>query len=336
MTRPLIALLVLPFLTLAANGGKGPETANPYEAVDRHALAAPPVAERSVPALATYLTRPWKTDKEKVRALFRWMTDRIAYNAEDFLAGRPFGDVSAEGVLTSRKSVCEGYGNLFLKLAQAAGLEAVKLAGHSKGFSYRPGEKVATNHAWNAVKIDGAWHLLDATWGAGYVDAKEGFVKELDEHYFLTPPDHFVFNHFPEDPRWQLLDPPVPKETYAAWPRLEVGLFRTGASGKDLQALLAKKDFRGLVHTFSDTRRIRQFQGPLEKHLSAGKAYRFRIEAPSCLELAIVNGENWHYATVAKGAFEVTVMPEAGSFKVCGRYSDKEKRFWTMLEYVVE
>jgi uncharacterized protein (TIGR03000 family) len=43
-----------------------------------------------------------------------------------------------------------------------------------------------TAHAWNAVKLDGEWHLVDATWGAGGIKDKQ-FVKKFKDYYFLAP-----------------------------------------------------------------------------------------------------------------------------------------------------
>ena len=55
-------------------------------------------------------------------------------------------------------------------------------------------------HAWNAVNVAGSWRLLDCTFGAGKTnpDGLE-FQKQLNEHFFLTDPDEFIFTHFPSD-----------------------------------------------------------------------------------------------------------------------------------------
>nr|XP_028575862.1 kyphoscoliosis peptidase-like [Podarcis muralis] len=72
-----------------------------------------------------------------------------------------------------------------------------------------------SNHAWNAVCIDGRWHLLDCTWGSGTVDAAfSEFTFSYDEFYFLTHPALFIEKHFPEDPKWQLLKPTVTLEEF--------------------------------------------------------------------------------------------------------------------------
>ncbi len=195
---------------------------------DRHALAAPKSAEQSVQSLAVYLIEPARNDREKARAIFRWICENIDYDLESYFTGR-IGSTNSTDVLRSRSSVCSGYSDLFSSLAREAGLEAVKIAGYGKGYSYRPGENFTGpyNHAWNAVKINGSWYLLDATWGAGYLGSG-GYVRWFDDHYFMTAPSQFIFDHLPDDERWQLLDRPISKEEYERLVYVESDFFSLG------------------------------------------------------------------------------------------------------------
>ncbi len=66
------------------------------------------------------------------------------------------------------------------------------------GDDFVPGE--SGSHAWNVVFVFGAWRLLDCAFGAGVVDPFDGsFEKKLNEHFFLTDPDEFIYSHFPYD-----------------------------------------------------------------------------------------------------------------------------------------
>lgn len=205
-----------------------------YTRVDRHALRATRAAERSLDALAAYLAAGAQDEAETARAIFRWITDRIAYDAEAFFSGRYrnlAGDPAT--VLARRRAVCDGYAELFLALARRAGLEAVKVSGHAKGFGYRNGRAPAgpANHAWNAVRLRGRWHLLDATWGAGSLDAEaRRYRRGFEPHYFLTPPERFIYRHLPEEPRWQLLSRPLRAEAFAAQALPTPVFFRHGLS----------------------------------------------------------------------------------------------------------
>ncbi|HEY1115483.1 MAG TPA: hypothetical protein VGE66_18075, partial [Chitinophagaceae bacterium] len=71
-----------------------------------------------------------------------------------------------------------------------------------------------SNHAWNAVYIDSTWYLMDATWAAGVVSYRgDEFIRRYDDFYFMTPPDQFIRDHYPDELKWTLLDnPPVYRE----------------------------------------------------------------------------------------------------------------------------
>jgi hypothetical protein len=191
------------------------ESGDRFAAADALADAAPAAAERSVAALAAYLAQAGADDLTRARVVYRWIAGHIAYDVAAFQAGS-YGDVSPDGVLRSRSSVCEGYARLAEALGAAMGLQIQVVAGWSKGYGYTPGQRFdgPTNHAWNAVRVDGQWRLMDATWGAGFLDQQSRFVRRFQDHYFLTAPDAFVFDHLPQEPRWQLLERPISAAEY--------------------------------------------------------------------------------------------------------------------------
>ncbi len=56
--------------------------------------------------------------------------------------------------------VCEGYSRTYKLLCDRLGLAAVLIPGKSSASS----SSSSMGHMWNAVKIDGTWYLVDATW----------------------------------------------------------------------------------------------------------------------------------------------------------------------------
>lgn len=176
---------------------------------DERALSCPESAEvvGTVEGLARYLTQPFERAADKHRAIFRWVADRIAYDAQGFRTGS-YGDCSPEGVLASRLGVCSGYAGLYKALADVVGLECIQCRGYSKGYGYKSGKKLRICHEWNCVKIDEQWHPLDACWAAGVVDHTYAFRKVFNQGWWLVPPEHFVYSHYPEDPQWTCLDAP--------------------------------------------------------------------------------------------------------------------------------
>jgi len=87
-----------------------------YAAVDQHALNAPASVTKSIAALSSYLTKPFSTDEEKARTIFRWIADNISYDVEGYFSGSKSSSESGD-VLQSRSSVCAGYSSLFETLA---------------------------------------------------------------------------------------------------------------------------------------------------------------------------------------------------------------------------
>ena len=204
-----------------------------YADMDKYALSTPSEITKNVSLLSAYLIKPAQTEKGKVRALFRWVTENINYDVQSYLI-RQNKQRSIQQILIDRTTVCDGYSRLMVELAQAADIEMVQIFGYSKGYDYNIGDRFEDNpnHAWNAVKINGKWHLLDATWGAGYIDETNQFIRQFQEHYFLTPPESFILDHLPEDQQWQLIDRPISLREFEDYLFLKPAFFRYGLSVK--------------------------------------------------------------------------------------------------------
>uniref|UniRef100_A0A6P8S6D9 Kyphoscoliosis peptidase n=1 Tax=Geotrypetes seraphini TaxID=260995 RepID=A0A6P8S6D9_GEOSA len=159
--------------------------------------------------LVKVLLKEAHTDLEKVRAIWMWICHHIEYDIEGFI-NIAKALTNPIDVLQSRKSICDGYAGLFERMCSIAGVECVKLSGYCKGYGYKIGQKFsgAPDHSWNAVLLEGKWHLLDSTWGAGHCSDTH-FTFNYTEYYFLTHPALFFESHFPEDKKWQLLKPTV-------------------------------------------------------------------------------------------------------------------------------
>ncbi len=175
-----------------------------FKEIDKHALSTPSSAERSIPMLTEYLISISNKEIDKVRAIYIWITDRIAYDTTSLNSNLHMNQ-SVESILKTRIANAEEYSKLFLSLCKQAGIDAQLVNGYSKGLSYYPGKIFKdADHSWNAVKIDGEWRLLDTTWGAGNVYDNK-FKKEFSDFYFLTHPKKFISDHFPLESKWQLL-----------------------------------------------------------------------------------------------------------------------------------
>lgn len=184
--------------------------------------------------LALKLTKPFCTEAEKARVIFAWVAMNIRYDYKKYKDPPPkphFSGSTRKEVekkvqewqeneirktLRSKKGVCADYSRLYQKMCESAGLESVVVTGLSRKLTGR-----GDDHAWNAVKISGQWHLLDATWGAGFVDDEdEHFVRRYMPAFFGTPPALFILHHLPNEDKWQLLEKPISKKEFDKQPKV--------------------------------------------------------------------------------------------------------------------
>lgn len=180
-------------------------------------------------ALAKKLTANYNTELGKVTSIFKWITENISYRIKpDYRSLKSMGETDvidneplkplnervAETVLKKRVAVCDGYARLFTTLCEYAGIRSEIIVGFAKSGTNKPTQRFGVNHYWNAVMIDEKWFLLDATWASGYFTQRcNEFIREYDEKYFLTAPEIFIQDHYPDDARWTLLpDSKIPKE----------------------------------------------------------------------------------------------------------------------------
>ena len=178
--------------------------------------------------LAYSITEPFKTDSEKVRAIYYWITQNISYDYKTFL-DKSFLRYDIYGKETEeeyyyrrichtiriKKGVCEDYALLFQFLCKSSKISCEYVAGY--GLTVRPNNLLklsltedCADHAWNAVQINKKWYLIDVTFASGYIDLnKIKFVKHRNDRYYLTPPKIFILDHHPADPKWQLIEKPL-------------------------------------------------------------------------------------------------------------------------------
>ena len=303
--------------------------------IDKHALAAPPEVESDRKALVAYLIEGLHTDSEKARAIYRWITDRISYDAAAFLSGR-IEDMSVDDVMKKRMSVCFGFSNLFEKMAKDAGLEVKSITGYAKAYGTSQGQHFdKPNHAWNAIRINGSWFLIDSTWGAGYIKNGE-FKKEMSEAFFLTPPEEFVFSHFPVDEQWQLQRTShLSQREFESLPQIEPTFFHTSISPIDAWEALKSPEFSGsFVHTFElPYHLVSILQAPVMYRLRVDRYYTFKINAEIFEKMALVQADHWQEMDKEGDAFSFNYhSPYQGQLLVVGKKFDSDQ-YTAILAY---
>ena len=306
--------------------------------LERHALAAPAAVENSVPALAAYLVSKAKTEEDKAWVIFRWIGERVSYDIDAYLAGRTRDqNVTAEQVLAKRTSICDGYAVLFQDLARHAGLEVIKVSGYAKAYGVPPNTVFTSeNHAWNLVRIQGVWHIVDPTWGAGYVNG-DRYKKKLDPLYFLAEPQQIKFTHWSQHETWRgVAVAGIGKAEFETMPQVDPGLFHAGVSGEALSAAAKTPGFSEFVHVFEQNHQdLVLLEAPLAAHLQAGAKYRLRYRTEAFEEIVAIHDGKWERLTRAGNLFEASIQPGPGSILITGR-PKSTGRPTSLFEYTVE
>lgn len=198
------------FLLLLLTHKLAAQTTSSYKEVD--ALVTNfPINVKSLPDLRVFqneIKRQLKTEDELARAAFVWITENIAYDCEGYR--QHTGLYELEKVVLYKRGICAGYAALYKDFCDQFGLECNIVNGYVVSrYTKLPDDKdsIKLNHAWNVVKVNGTWQLVDPTWGSGYAPITcDSFTRERAEYYFYAKPEEFIKSHFPGDGRWQLLE----------------------------------------------------------------------------------------------------------------------------------
>lgn len=100
---------------------------------------------------------PDMSDYDKELALYAWLTANARYDHSHYeKRGAPRTSYEPYGPLVRGKGVCLGFATAFQLLMDMADIECITVTGAA--FMNRE------NHAWNMVKLNGAWYCADPTW----------------------------------------------------------------------------------------------------------------------------------------------------------------------------
>lgn len=113
------------------------------------------------------------SEVEKLHAIYDWLIMNVTYDKTLFEYVTTSSNTTSykgfylEGVFDDYRAVCDGISKAFVLLARIEGLEAIRVTGKSLSSNYA--------HAWNKVKVNNIWYVIDAT-GGGVILNKENEV----------------------------------------------------------------------------------------------------------------------------------------------------------------
>jgi bifunctional glutamyl/prolyl-tRNA synthetase len=184
-----------------------------------------------------HLCRPYRSDVQRLRAIFTWVSERIGWE-EDFEI-EEHGYVDTRRVISQHRGCSQEIAYLVAEMCGAVGIHAEIVRGYLK----TPGEPIEfdnaarPNHWWNAVIVDGEWRIMDTAL-ANPTHTKRKFIStagatSAEGWYFLTRPMEVCYTHVPLLPEQQHIVPPVAFEILMALPPATPTYFRNGLAMAD-------------------------------------------------------------------------------------------------------
>lgn len=192
-----------------------------FDKVDNTVLKYPQFFK--VEDLASQIEKDFTSDIDKARAAFFWLAKNIRYDLKEYYNPKQryysfnystieekehklqtLKNILVKKAFASKKGVCEEYAQSFKIICDLLNIESEVIKGYVRNDA-REIDNIAsaTNHIWNAVKINGNWLILDATWAAGYI-LNGRWVREFNDYFFNIPKDKMFKTHYPYDDIWLL------------------------------------------------------------------------------------------------------------------------------------
>ena len=154
--------------------------------------------DSSLLPLARNITAYARNDSDKVVSIYQWMFKNLEYDFESIInerKGMPDPDSFQQPALVIRrkKAVCDGYSQVFRDLCLLNDVFATCIVGYTAFNDLTDSAQVL--HAWNSVKINNNWYLMDITWEDAELDFqknKAAILKDINRKNKLSPHERLL------------------------------------------------------------------------------------------------------------------------------------------------
>ena len=277
-----------------------------------------------VNAVIDFINENGKNDFEKAKMVHDVTALLISYDAAGFWSGNiPEQDYA--NVLKRKTAVCEGYANVFYHFCSKLKLSCVVVHGYARGVGT---SLIATenagnsNHAWNMVKLDGAYYLVDCTWDSGYMDGKVS-KQDYNTDWLFIKPEHMIYSRLPDNSKYQLLEKPISKEEFVKLPYWRPKFFEIAESaeinnvqknnqvGNNFTLKAIAKDGYSLSYSLSEARTGKEISNRIfTKDISEGGETVFTFPSAGAY---LINVYYWKNSKAGKGCGQFICTASEGS-----------------------
>ncbi|CAL5871301.1 uncharacterized protein PFLUO_LOCUS5551 [Penicillium psychrofluorescens] len=188
-----------------------------------------------------YICRPYKSDVQRLRAIFTWVSEKIAW--EEPVDGL---DVDLKRLLQAKRGTPQEIALLVNEMCAAVGLHSETI----HGFLKTPGDTLdldslsRPNHWWNAILVDGEWRFMDCALANPTNPVRNKFITNssavAESWYFLARPLDICYTHVPMYPEAQHICPPISPDVLLALPTVCPPFFKLNAQFPDYDTSLIR------------------------------------------------------------------------------------------------
>ena len=233
-----------------------------------------------------------KTTYQKAAAIYDWIAKNVRYDYDNLNDGDYMLKYTAYAAAIDKKAVCQGYANLFYRLANSAGIDCRIITGRGNSGSGW------IDHAWNIVQMDdGKYYCVDVTWDEGR-SSHSYFLKGLTEfsknHVVRTENEYTYF--------WNEYASKVSATDYRVAEGGTTPVVPKPATPANVTLIGAAGDSSGITVTWNAADGAAQY-----------RVYRKDAANPKWKGLANVDGTSWTDKTAAAGVTYTYTVRGIGS-----------------------
>lgn len=230
----------------------------------------------TIDGLSNKIKNDFLSDIERVRAIYTWMANNLRYNKhylhipnrfiytskkdfEEQIQNRI--DNSAKTIFENEKGVCYDYASLFYTLCNKLQIKSEIIYGFAKTKVTATTSKnpiLYSNHAWNKVFIDEKPFLIDTTWSLTIIPNKNGYIKNINYDYFLTNPNLFILNHYPDNFEDSLLDNNFSTLAFINYPKINIEAYKGIRLIRPIKSKINKKIKTNTKFTFQVIKPVKE------------------------------------------------------------------------------
>ncbi len=163
--------------------------------------------------LVSFTNEKFADSIDKAKFIYYWIGLNIKYDYKLIEKKSSILDYKKEysynyypsQIFVMKKAVCYGYSKLFEWFMTELKIESRIVTGFIRDERNHYVELESDydySHAWNAIRLNGKWMLVDTTWGTS-------LNAEISDFYFDMAPERAIITHYPEKSTWQLLEKPL-------------------------------------------------------------------------------------------------------------------------------